>query len=655
MKQGFIKVAAVTPHLQVGDVPFNTAKIIENMKLAQEKRAKLVVFPELCLTGYTCGDLFLQDCLLQGVFTGLQDIIQASASMDVLTLVGFPFYLRNSLYNVAGVIFQGKLLGIVPKQYIPNYSEFYEARHFSKPEIGYEIINIAALGEVGQQIPFGTNLTFQAENLPAFRLGIDICEDLWMPIPPSCHHATAGATVIANLSASDETTGKDMYRQELVQNQSARLVCGYIYADAGEGESSTDLVFAGHNLIVENGSLLVQSHRFENSMILSELDLGRLISERRRMSTYPTTGDNKDYLNISFSFSEIEETKLTRKYPQTPFVPQVKSDRDRRCDEILNIQAMGLKKRLAHTHSTSAVIGISGGLDSTLALLVTAKAFDMLGLDRSGILSVTMPCFGTTDRTYQNACELTRILGATLKEVPIHEAVKLHFRDIGHDANVRDITYENSQARQRTLILMNLANQSKGMVIGTGDMSELALGWATYNGDHMSMYGVNSSVPKTLVRYLVQYFAETTKEQKLQDILMDVLDTPVSPELLPPEDGKISQKTEDIVGPYELHDFFLYFLMRFGYTPKKIFRLAVYTFAGIYDAATIYKWLRTFYWRFFSQQFKRSCLPDGPKVGSVALSPRGDWRMPSDASVNLWMQEIDEIRKENNFPDADTK
>lgn len=643
MKQGFIKVAAATPDLQVGDVPFNTAKIIEQIRLAREKRAKLVVFPELCLTGYTCGDLFLQDSLLQGVFTGLREIIQTSAGMDLMILAGFPFYLRNSLYNVAAVIFEGKLLGMVPKQYIPNYSEFYEARHFSQPQIGFEYINLSALGKMGQGIPFGTNLTFQAQNLPAFRLGIDICEDLWMPIPPSCHHATAGATVIANLSASDETTGKDLYRRELVQNQSARLICGYVYADAGEGESSTDLVFAGHNLIVENGSLLVQSERFQNGMIVSELDLGRLISERRRMSTYPATGGDEDYLNIPFSFSEIEETILTRKYPQTPFVPQDKRDRDRRCDEILNIQAMGLKKRLAHTHSKSAVLGISGGLDSTLALLVTAKAFDMLGLERKGILAVTMPCFGTTDRTYQNACELTRTLGATLKEVPIHEAVKLHFRDIGHDGEERDTTYENSQARQRTLVLMNLANQSDGMVIGTGDMSELALGWATYNGDHMSMYGVNSSVPKTLVRYLVQYYTETTTDDKLRDILMDVLDTPVSPELLPPEQGKISQKTEDIVGPYELHDFFLYFLMRFGYTPKKIFRLAVYTFAGRYDSAIIYKWLRTFYWRFFSQQFKRSCLPDGPKVGSVALSPRGDWRMPSDASVNLWMQELDEI------------
>lgn len=644
MKHGFIKVAAITPDIQVGDVEYNTAGIIGKIDEAFEQGVKLAVFPELCLTGYTCSDLFLQDILLNSVYTGLEKIIRASACKDMLILVGLPFYRGNSLYNVAGVIFDGELLGIVPKQFIPNYSEFYEGRHFSVPKMGQQILDIVPLGTLGKDIPFGTNILFRAGNLPEFCLGIDICEDLWMPVPPSCHHAMAGATVIANLSASDETTGKDMYRRELVRNQSARLISGYIYADAGEGESSTDLVFAGHNLIAENGTILSETERFSNSMAITELDLGKLKSERRRMGTYPSNSlQEADYYEVTFTFESLPEIALTRTFPQTPFVPQNKADRDRRCDEILNIQAMGLKKRLAHTHCTSAVVGISGGLDSTLALLVTAKAFDLLGLDRSGILAVTMPCFGTTDRTYRNACELTKILGATLKEVPIHEAVNLHFRDIGHDPENHDVTYENSQARQRTLILMNLANKTGGMVIGTGDMSELALGWATYNGDHMSMYGVNCSVPKTLVRYLVLYYAETTREQKLHDILMDVLDTPVSPELLPPENGKISQKTEDIVGPYELHDFYLYYLMRFGYTPSKIFRLAVHTFAGTYDSATIYKWLRTFYWRFFSQQFKRSCLPDGPKVGSVALSPRGDWRMPSDASVNLWMKDLDHL------------
>jgi len=644
MKHGFIKAAAVTPDILVGDIENNTNQIIKSMEAAQKANARLTVFPELCLTGYTCSDLFLQDILLKESLAGLKQILAASAAMDMVTIVGLPFFLRNSLYNTAAVIHGGILLGIVPKQNIPNYSEFYEARHFAKPTAKNEIIQIPELGEQGKDIPFGTNLLFKAVNLPEFVLGIDICEDLWMPVPPSCHHALAGATIIANLSASDETTGKDIYRRELVRNQSARLICGYVYADAGEGESSTDLVFAAHNLIAENGSLLKESARFSNEIICSEIDLGKLINERRRMGTFGAAAHtDSDYRIITFAYQNIEDTELTRSFAQTPFVPQDKIDRDRRCNEILNIQAMGLKRRLAHTHCESAVVGISGGLDSTLALLVTAKTFDMLGLSKSGILSVTMPCFGTTDRTYQNACELTKTLGATLKEVPIHEAVDLHFRDIGHDKAVHDITYENSQARQRTLILMDLANQRNGMVIGTGDMSELALGWATYNGDHMSMYGVNCSVPKTLVRYLVLYYAETTTNKKLHDILMDILDTPVSPELLPPRDGKISQKTEDIVGPYELHDFYLYYMMRFGFTPSKIYRLAVYTFAGTYDEATIYKWLQIFYRRFFSQQFKRSCLPDGPKVGSVALSPRGDWRMPSDASVKIWMKDLEAI------------
>ncbi len=646
MKNGFIKVAAITPDILVGDTEYNTNQIIKNMNAAKDAGVKLAVFPELCLTSYTCNDLFLQDVLLKNALKGLKNILDASVGMDMLTLVGFPFFLQNSLYNVAAVIYEGAILGIVPKQNIPNYSEFYEARYFTKPSDNHdgELIEIKELGEYGHDIPFGTNLLFKAENFPEFVLGLDICEDLWMPIPPSCTHALAGATVIANLSASDETTGKDMYRRELVGNQSARLISGYIYADAGEGESSTDLIFSAHNLIAENGILLAETSRFTNEMLCSEIDLGKLISERRRMNTFESiAADYADYHIINFNFHNIEDTQLTRTFAQTPFVPQDKSDRDRRCDEILSIQAMGLKKRLAHTRCNNAVIGISGGLDSTLALLVTAKAFDLLGIDRSGILSVTMPCFGTTDRTYRNACELTQILGATLKEVPIHEAVNMHFRDIGHDSSVHDITYENSQARQRTLILMDLANQLNGMVIGTGDMSELALGWATYNGDHMSMYGVNCSVPKTLVRYLVLYYAETTKDKKLHDILMDVLDTPVSPELLPPKDGKISQKTEDIVGPYELHDFYLYYLMRFGFTPSKIYRLAVCAFNGTYDKTTIYQWLCTFYRRFFSQQFKRSCLPDGPKVGSVALSPRGDWRMPSDASVNLWMKDLENI------------
>lgn len=647
MKNQFIKVAAVTPKIRVCDIAYNTAQIITEMKRAAEAGSKLTVFPELCITGYTCGDLFLQDSLLGGALHALSQIMDASKDMDMLTLVGLPFLYRSKLYNVAAVILHGELMGLVPKSYIPNYSEFYEARHFTAAPETRDFIDIPELGENGDMVLFGSKILFEAENLPGFVLGLEICEDLWTPLPPSCGLAMHGATVIANLSASDEVTGKNDYRRDLVTGQSARLVCGYIYADAGMGESSTDLVFSGHNLISENGSLLCESERFtEDQLALSELDLGRLASERQRLSTFRVYCDHdlnmpsSGYRTLYFSFRDIAETKLSRYYSRTPFVPNAKADRDKRCDEILTIQAMGLRKRLEHTHCTNAVIGISGGLDSTLALLVTAKAFDMQGLDRSGILSVTMPCFGTTDRTYQNACTLTKKLGATLQEVPIHEAVELHFRDIGHDPENRDITYENAQARQRTLILMDLANQNNGMVIGTGDMSELALGWATYNGDHMSMYGVNCSIPKTLVRYLVLYYAETTSDAELQKVLMDVLDTPVSPELLPPKDGEIAQKTENIVGPYELHDFFLYYLMRFGYTPTKIYRLAKYTFAEEYDAATILHWLETFYRRFFAQQFKRSCLPDGPKVGSVALSPRGDWRMPSDASVELWLNEL---------------
>ena len=640
MKDNFIKVAAVTPDIRVGDTEFNTQSIICNIKEAAKKGVKLAVFPELCITGYTCGDLFLQDTLLKGALDGLEEICKASKDFDMVVVVGLPFMYKCRLYNTAAVMHKGRLLGIVPKQNIPNYSEFYEARHFSPAPSESEFLDI-----FGTSVTFGAKVLFEALNLPGFVLGIDICEDLWMPVPPSCCHAMASATVIANLSASDETTGKDIYRRELVKNQSARLVCGYIYADAGEGESSTDLVFSGHNIIAENGNILVESERFSNQMVVSEIDLGRIASERRRMTTFNITSPSEaGYEAEYFEFTDMNETVLTRKYPRTPFVPGNKSDMEQRCSEILNIQAMGLKKRLAHTNCSSAVVGISGGLDSTLALIVTVKAFDLLKLPRKGIQAVTMPCFGTTGRTYNNSCSLAKKLGVTLKEVPIHEAVNLHFKDIGHDLDVHDVTYENAQARQRTFILMDIANQSGGMVIGTGDMSELALGWATYNGDHMSMYGVNASVPKTLVRYLVLYYAKTCNDKELESILMDVLDTPVSPELLPPENGEISQKTEDLVGPYELHDFFLYYMMRFGYTPSKIYRLAKYTFDGVYSGDTIYKWLDTFYHRFFSQQFKRSCLPDGPKVGSVALSPRGDWRMPSDASVKMWIKDLGQLK-----------
>ena len=636
MKDGFLRTAAATPKIRVADPQYNAKQIIELMEQGESRGVKVMVFPELCLTGYTCSDLFLQASLLESVKRELKHIVEASKKLHMIAFVGLPWEHEGKLYNAAAAISGGRILGLVPKKNLPNYSEFYELRHFTP---GKEAVTTTEF--FGKEVPFGMNLLFQCEKMPRLKVAAELCEDLWTPNPPSVAHALAGATVVVNLSASDEMVGKDSYRRSLVSAQSARLICGYIYATAGEGESTTDLVFGGQHLIAENGTILAEAKRFENQIICADLDVDRLTSERRRMTTYPEQRTD-GYQVVRFSLS-IEETKLTRYFDPRPFVPSDKHNRDQRCDEILNIQAMGLKKRLAHTHCQSAVIGISGGLDSTLALLVTARAFDLLGIPRKQILSVTMPCFGTTDRTYQNACELTRCLGATLKEIDIKEAVNLHFRDIGQNPEKHDVTYENGQARERTQILMDLANQSGGMVIGTGDLSELALGWATYNGDHMSMYAVNASVPKTLVRHLVQYYADTCGEKALSDILLDVLDTPVSPELLPPKDGVISQKTEDLVGPYELHDFFLYYMLRVTYEPLKIYRVAKLAFAGVYDDATILKWLKTFYWRFFAQQFKRSCLPDGPKVGSVAVSPRGDLRMPSDACVKLWREELDQL------------
>mgnify|MGYP002563885029 CR=1 FL=1 len=640
MKDGFLKAAALSPALRVADCAYNVRQITEALRKAAARGVKLAVFPEFCLTGYTCGDLFLQEALLQGAEDALRSLLEGSKDLDLLAVVGVPVRYNQKLFNCAAVFCRGALLGLVPKIHLPNYTEFYEGRWFtSGRELRGTDFCIPFAGQ--ESVEFSAGLLFRCVNEPLLTIGVEICEDLWVALPPSTRHAMAGATVIANCSASDETVGKDSYRRSLVSAQSARLICGYIYATAGEGESTTDLVFGGQHLIAENGTILAEAKRFENQIVCADLDVDRLTSERRRMTTYPEQRTD-GYQVVKFSLT-IEETKLIRYFDPRPFVPSDKHNRDQRCDEILNIQAMGLKKRLAHTHCQCAVIGISGGLDSTLALLVTARAFDLLGLPRNQILSVTMPCFGTTDRTYQNACELTRCLGATLKEVDIKEAVNLHFRDIGQDPEKHDVTYENGQARERTQILMDLANQSGGMVIGTGDLSELALGWATYNGDHMSMYAVNASVPKTLVRHLVQYYADTCGEKALSDILLDVLDTPVSPELLPPKDGVISQKTEDLVGPYELHDFFLYYMLRVTYEPLKIYRVAKLAFAGVYDDATILKWLKTFYWRFFAQQFKRSCLPDGPKVGSVAVSPRGDLRMPSDACVKLWREELDQL------------
>ena len=641
MRHGFVKAAAATPDIRVADVEYNTEQICKAIDQACENGAKLIVFPELCVTGYTCGDLFTQNALLKASYSGLKKIAAYTKGKDVLAFVGMPFTESGKLYNVAAAVNGGKVIGFTTKTFLPNYGEFYEMRQFTP---GPDFVKWIAFE--GEKVPFGPKILFQSDEMPEFLVGAEICEDVWSPLPPSIEEALNGATIIVNCSASDETVGKGSYRTRLIAGQSARLIAGYVYANAGEGESTTDLVFGGHNIIAEDGTILRQSKRYKNEIIYGEIDLEKIVGERRKNTTFsPKT--LKDHSQVIVPFHvETCDTVLTRTYSRHPFVPSDEAARAHICEEILTIQAMGLKKRLAHTHAKSAVVGISGGLDSTLALLVTAKAFEMLERDKKEIIAVTMPCFGTTDRTYRNACEMTRQTGATLIEVPIADAVNIHFRDIGHDSDVHDVTYENAQARERTQVLMDIANREAGMVIGTGDMSELALGWATYNGDHMSMYGVNASVPKTLVRHLVQYAADTTENESLRQVLYDVLDTPVSPELLPPKDGDIAQKTEDLVGPYELHDFFLYYMLRFGFSPEKIFRLAENTFEEIYEKETILKWLKTFYRRFFSQQFKRSCLPDGPKVGSVALSPRGDWRMPSDACAALWMEELDKIGKE---------
>ncbi len=637
MKNGFVKVAAATPDIRVADVEFNTQNIINVMEEAQKNGAKILVFPELCVTGYTCSDLFDHSVLLKASRKALLEIAENTSDKDMLVFVGAPLEVNGKLYNVAAAMNQGEILGFTTKTFLPNYGEFYEMRQFTPgPQTVREITF------EGKKIPFGPQILFQAKGMEELVVAAEICEDVWSPIPPSIQAALEGATVIVNCSASDETIGKDTYRRALISGQSARLISGYIYANAGEGESTTDLVFGGHNIIAENGTILKESSRYVNEIIYSEIDLQRITGERRKNTTFQPL-DEETLVRVPFT---VEETKtfLTRTFPKKPFVPSDEPTRAQRCEEILTIQAMGLKKRLAHTNARTAVVGISGGLDSTLALLVTARAFDMLGRDKKDIIAVTMPCFGTTDRTYQNACEMSKKVGATLIEVPIADAVNVHFRDIGHDPEDHSVTYENCQARERTQVLMDIANKTWGMVIGTGDLSELALGWATYNGDHMSMYGVNASVPKTLVRHLVKYAADDTKDEALKNVLYDVLDTPVSPELLPPKDGDIAQKTEDLVGPYELHDFFLYFMLRFGYEPSKIFRIACMTFDGEYDKETIFKWLETFCRRFFSQQFKRSCLPDGPKVGTVALSPRGDWRMPSDACVAVWMKDLEACR-----------
>ena len=636
MKHGFVKVAAATPDIRVADVAYNTEKIREDIAEACGNGAKILVFPELCVTGYTCGDLFTHDVLLEAARRAVLELAEFTADKDILVFVGVPLDIEGKLYNVAAALNRGKIIGLTTKTFLPNYGEFYEMRQFTPgpSEAGY-------ISFEGDRIPFGPQILFQATAMENLIVSAEICEDVWSPIPPSIGAALEGATVIVNCSASDETIGKDTYRRELISGQSARLIAGYVYANAGEGESTTDLVFGGHNIIAENGTILKEAQRYHNEIIYSELDIRRIVAERRKNTTFQSEGE-RTLIRVPF-YIDSGKTELTRTFPKRPFVPSDDQARAQRCEEILTIQAMGLKKRLAHTHSKTAVVGISGGLDSTLALLVTARAFDMLGRDKKDIIAVTMPCFGTTDRTYHNACEMSRKTGATLKEVRIADAVNIHFRDIGQDPENHDVTYENSQARERTQVLMDIANRTGGMVIGTGDMSELALGWATYNGDHMSMYGVNASVPKTLVLHLVKYAADETEDKELKRVLYDVLDTPVSPELLPPKDGDIAQRTEDLVGPYELHDFFLYYMLRFGYEPSKIFRLAEKAFQEEYDNVTILKWLETFCRRFFSQQFKRSCLPDGPKIGTVALSPRGDWRMPSDACVAVWLKDLGNI------------
>ena len=628
MRHGFIKVAAATPSIKVADCAYNADRILSLVKEAHEEGVHLLVLPELCITGYTCGDLFFQQALIE---SARECAIKVASRVprNMVVVFGAPVELRGKLHNCAIVASAGKVLGIVPKINIPNYQEFYEQRWFTPALPNEESV------EFGDDVVYmGGKLIFTCNQIPYFRLACEVCEDLWVPNPPSVNHAINGATVIANMSASDEVTGKSAYRYNLVQGQSARLVCGYVYADAGEGESTTDLVFVGNNMVCEDGLCLASHSMKPDALLVTELDLQRLEHERRIRNTFVTTND-KQYRYIGFDI-ELGETSLTRVVDSHPFIPSNDGEANRRYEEVLTLQALALKQRLTHTGCRSAVIGISGGLDSTLALIATVKAFDMMGLDRGNITCITMPCFGTTAKTRSNAVILSERYGCTVMTIDITAAVLQHFADIGQDPEVYDVTYENSQARERTQVLMDVANKNGGMVIGTGDLSELALGWATYNGDHMSMYAVNASVPKTLVRKLVEYTARTTDDSILSDTLKAILDTPISPELIPG-----SQITEDFVGPYELHDFFIYNVLRWGSSPSKVYRLAKHAFAGEYSDETILKWLKVFYRRFFSQQFKRSCMPDGPKVGTVTLSPRGDWRMPSDACVRTWQEELE--------------
>ena len=643
MKYGYVKVSAAIPAVKVADCVFNAGQTEKQILEAEEKGVQIIVFPELNLTAYSCGDLFGQRLLLEQAEMALMQVMNNTRQLDIISIVGMPVLLNSSLLNCAVVFQKGKILGVVPKSYLPNYKEFYEQRWFVSADAYPNTMTVRLCGQV---VPCSSQLLFDT---PDVCFGIEICEDVWAPVPPSSYLALQGAEVIFNLSADTENISKHQYLCSLLAQQSARCLSGYVFSSCGFGESTTDVVFAGNALIYENGSLLAKNDRFsfDEQLVISEIDVDRLRTERQMNTTFGASVRNHYsavFQHIQTEFVSSKEGEFTRTVEPHPFVPAGGKLLDERCEEIFSIQVAGLAKRLVHTSSKTVVVGISGGLDSTLALLVCVKTFDKLGLSREGIVGITMPGFGTTDRTYNNALDLMRSLGVTIKEISIKEACIQHFQDIGHDMSVHDVTYENGQARERTQILMDYANKVGGLVIGTGDLSELALGWATYNGDHMSMYGVNASIPKTLVRYLVNWVALTGVDADSKATLLDIIDTPISPELIPAdEQGNIKQKTEDLVGPYELHDFFLYHFLRFGSRPAKIFFLAQKAFDGVYDDETIKKWLKNFCRRFFIQQFKRSCLPDGPKVGSVSLSPRGDWRMPSDASAALWIKECEEL------------
>lgn len=640
MDYGYVRVAAAVPRLKVADCRHNASNIIDMIKSAGESDVQIIVFPELSLTAYTCGDLFHQHVLLNEALKQLERILEETCAIDIVSIIGLPLYVDNQLFNCAAVINKGKLLGIVPKTYIPGYKEFYEERWFAS--------GIRALSSMvtilGNEVPFGTDLLFESSGSDKVCFGIEICEDLWAPIPPSSYQAVAGASLLFNLSASNDLIGKFEYRKELVKQQSGKCVAGYVYTSCGVDESTTDVVFGGHAIIAENGGILSQSERFKRlgQLVVSDIDTQRLSNDRFKNTSFMEALPEIAFRKVIFKLADASFESIKRFIDPHPFVPSDIDARDRRCGEIFAIQTAGLAKRLEHTHIKHAVIGISGGLDSTLALLVTVKTFDLLEIPRENITAVTMPGFGTTDITYFNAIKLMKSLNVSVKEIDIKAACIQHFKDIGHDRSLYDVTYENVQARERTQILMDMANKLNALVIGTGDLSELALGWSTYNGDHMSMYAVNCSIPKTLVKYLVKWVADNVTDQSACDVLQSILETPITPELLPPDaSGSIKQKTEDIIGPYELHDFFLYHTVRYGAPPDKVLFLAQQAFSGCYAPDVIKSWLKVFYIRFFSQQFKRSCLPDGPKVGTISLSPRGDWRMPSDAEAAVWLDRLE--------------